>query len=266
MGPSDLEGLMTAWALETGAIAKRHFRQTGELVFKAGNEAVTAADRQIETRLRELIAASFPDDLVVGEEFGGPSRADQAPDARVWHLDPIDGTLNFALGLPGFCTSIALMQGDDVLAACVHQPLPGDTFTAIRGGGARLNHKPLRVSGRRRLREAVVSAQFKQDGLIVKNPKLLQAVFRETMKVRKTGAIALELAWTAAGFYDALLAGFRGAIRSYDVAAGLLLLTEAGGQVSDFQGEHYRPEGGTLVASNGLVHAELVALLNRFSA
>ncbi len=262
MTSSELEGLMTAWATEAGAMAKAAFRQPGDLTFKSGQEAVTATDRQIEIRLRELIAAEFPGDAVIGEELGGPARADLAPADRVWHLDPIDGTLNFALGLPGFCTSLALMQGDQVLAACVHQPLVGDTFCATVGGGARLNGQPMQVSTRGRLREAVVSIQFKKDGLVVGRPDLLQAVFRETMKVRKTGAIALEMAWTAAGFYDGLVAGFRSPIRLYDVAAGLLLLTEAGGRLSDFTGQDYRPEGQTLVASNGLIHKELVALLD----
>jgi myo-inositol-1(or 4)-monophosphatase len=249
--------------MEAGDIAKRHFRHTGDLVFKTGQEAVTAADREVETRLRQLIGREFPGDAIVGEEFGGPQRDDLAPSDRVWHLDPIDGTLNFALGLPGFCTSIALVQGDDVLAACVHQPLVGDTYTALRGEGAWLNKAPMRVSTRGQLSAAVICAQFRKDGLLVGKPELLQALFRRTLKVRKTGAIALEMAWTAAGFYDALVAGFRDEIQLYDVAAGLLLLAEAGGQVTDFHGEPYRPGGHTLLVSNGLVHAELVALLDR---
>lgn len=265
MNPPALERLMSAWAEAAGAMALQYFRRTQTLVFKSGHEAVTEADRRIETRLRQLIAAEFPADAIVGEEFGGPARASLGPDDRVWHLDPIDGTLNFALGLPGFCTSIALMQGDEVLAACVHQPLARDTFTALRGGGARLNGEPIRVSSRGPLKEAVVSAQFKKDGLLASNPPLMQALIRETLKVRKTGAIALELAWTAAGFYDALLAGFQDTIQLYDVAAGMLLLSEAGGRMSDFQGRAYRPEGRALVASSGVVHAELIALLNRLS-
>ena len=255
---------MASWAAEAGRMAMAHFRHTGDLTFKSGHEAVTEADRTIETMLRGKIAAAMPGDLVVGEEFGGPERAAPARQERVWHLDPIDGTLNFALGLPGFCTSIALMQGDDVLAACIHQPTAGDMFTAIRGEGARLNGQPMRVSRRGRLADAVVSVQIKKDGLLVEDPRLLQAVFLETMKVRKTGAIALEMAWTAAGFYDALLAGFRGAIQLWDVAAGLLLISEAGGRVSDFAGQPYRPEGQALLASNGLVHDEMVSLLGRY--
>ncbi len=266
MNLSAVEDLMVGWAAEAGQMAGAAFRQTGDLTFKAGQEAVTATDRQIEKWLRAAIAATFPDHLIVGEEMGGPGLADVADTDYVWHLDPIDGTLNFALGLPGFCTSLAIMQGDNVLAACVHQPLVGDTFTAVLGGGARLNGQPMRVSQRAGLCDAVVSAQFKQDGLLVNNPSLLQALFRETMKVRKTGAIALEMAWTAAGFYDGLLAGFGKPIHLYDVAAGLLLVTEAGGQVSDFGGGGYVPEGQALLASNGLVHAEIVTLLNRYSA
>jgi myo-inositol-1(or 4)-monophosphatase len=252
---------MIAWASEAGTLATAAFRHTGELQFKFGHEAVTRTDREIERRLRERIGAARPNDLIVGEEFGGLERAQADPGRLVWHLDPIDGTLNFALGLPGFCTSLALMQGGDVMAACVHQPLIGDTFTALRGGGARLNGQPLRVSRRCLLREAVISAQFKRDGLLVANPALLQALFLEPMKVRKTGAIALEMAWTAAGFYDAMLAGMRGPIQLYDVAAGLLLVTEAGGRVTDFQGQPYRPEGSELLISNGLIHDELIALI-----
>lgn len=262
MKSENLEAMLSSWSHEAGQMALRHYRHTGDLKFKTGREAVTAADQEIERHLRARIAAAFPADAIVGEELGGPDPSELAPTARVWHIDPIDGTLNFALGLPGFCTSLALMQGADVLAACVHQPVGGDTFTAVRGGGARLNGEPLRVSSRDRLADAVISAQFKKDGLLVSNPALLQALFRRTLKVRKTGAIALEMAWTAAGFLDGLLAGFQSTIQLYDVAAGLLLLTEAGGRLSDFQGQPYRPGGHTLVATNGGLHDELVDFLN----
>ncbi len=264
MSTAKLEESMVRWATEAGAMALQYYRHTGDLSFKAGREAVTVADHEIEVRLRERIATEFPADVIVGEELGGPDHRSLAPSQRVWHVDPIDGTLNFALGLPGFCTSLAVMQGTEILAACVHHPIGGDTFTAIRGGGARLNGEPMRISGRDRMEDAVVSAQFKKDGLLVSNPALLQALFRQTLKVRKTGAIALELAWTAAGFLDALLAGFQSKIQLYDVAAGLLLLTEAGGRVSDFQGQPYQPEGCTLLASNGGLHDEMIDFLNSY--
>ena len=223
-GDDILRRHLREWADEAGDMARGHFRRTGPLAFKTGREAVTAADRAIETMLRERIAGAYPDDLVVGEEYGGPAPGTDLAGRRVWHLDPIDGTLNFALGLPDFCTSLAAIRDDRVEAACVQQPLVGDTFLALRGGGATLNGVALRVSDRAPLAEAVISAQFKKDGVIVSRPELLQAVFRRPLKVRKAGAIALEMAWVAAGFLDAMVAGFRDTIQTWDVGAGLLLV------------------------------------------
>jgi len=228
-----LETTVAAWAREAGRMALDHWRGGEALTFKKGREAVTAADPAIERMLRERIAAAFPGDAIVGEELGGT-----APDrGRVWHLDPIDGTLNFALGLPGFCISIALLEDGEATAACVHVPVGGDTYTAVRGTGARRNGRPIRVSGRS------------------------QALILRTLKLRKVGAIALELAWVADGSYDALVAGFGRGIQVYDVAAGLLLVREAGGTVTDHRGRPYASGGADLVASNGLVHGELCALV-----
>ncbi|MBU2502933.1 hypothetical protein KJ682_16505, partial [bacterium] len=127
-GRPPLEKEMAAWAGEAAGIALQYFRRTGDLVFKYGQEAVTEADGRIEAMLRERIAAAYPDDGICGEEMGGTPDAGAV--ARTWHLDPIDGTLNFALGLPAFCTSIALFEGDRPVAACIMQPVVGDLFTA----------------------------------------------------------------------------------------------------------------------------------------
>jgi myo-inositol-1(or 4)-monophosphatase len=246
-------------------IARSHYRRTGKLRFKQGRQVVTDADIEIEMMLRRRIREAFPEDGIVGEELGtnfegtGPVGAS----GRSWHLDPVDGTMNFALGLPGFCISVALLEGDRVLAACVYQPLLDDGFTATLGQGARLNGHPLSLSRRSRLADAVVGTQFKKHGRFLRTPALLQAVFRETMKIRKVGAIALELARVAAGSYDALVASFQDKIHSHDVAAGLLLIREAGGRVTDHRGNDYVPGGPELVATNGLIHEELLALIAR---
>lgn len=260
MTPSaQLEKNLLDWARESGALALEFYRRTGDLTFKHGREAVTEADRGIEELLRRRIAKTYPDDLIVGEELGGPEAG--AAGRRVWQLDPIDGTLNFALGLPGFCISLALMQGPEILAACVHQPVCGDTFIALRGQGARLNGLPIRVSARQPLAESVISTQFKKDGRFVRDAALLQAVTLAPLKCRRTGAIALELAWVACGGHDALIGGFGGGIHLWDVAAGLLLVTEAGGMVTDHRGLPYQAGGPDLVVSNGLIHQEILDLI-----
>ncbi len=276
----ELESMMRDWAREGAEVACRCFRKTGPLEFKYAREAVTEADREIERLVARRIRTAFPDDGVFGEEFGAEGGADEsavspagvagdvatnrAPAGRVWHIDPIDGTLNFALGLPNFCTSIALMDGDTILAACVHVPLHDETFTATRGEGARRDGEPIAVSDRGVLAEAVVSAQLQKGGRYVRNPYLLQAILLRSMKVRRLGTIALEMAYLADGRYDALVAGRGRPVQLYDVAAGILLVQEAGGRVSDHTGAEYRPYVSDLVASNGAVHDELIGVIGEF--
>lgn len=257
-----LEQQLYAWAEEAGVLARRWFRKTGDLTFKSGREAVTEADRQIEALLRERIAEVFPDDVVVGEETGGDASA-VGDGGRVWQVDPIDGTLNFALGLPEFCLSMAVLEGETIVAGGVFQPISGDAFTASRGLGARRNGQTMRVSSRERLADAIVSPHLKAASPIVADAALLRDLTRRPFKIRKMGAVALELAYVAAGWYDGLVASFGTEICLWDVAAGLLLLAEAGGRTSDLRGEPYRLGGPDLVAGNPGVQRDLVALLDR---
>ncbi len=260
--PASLEATMHGWALEAAAIARDRFLRTGPLQFKYAREAVTDADREIETLLRQRIRAAFPDDAVSGEEFGADAEAAQG--GRVWHLDPIDGTLNFALGLPTFCTSFALMDGDEVVAACVYATLTDECFTAVKGHGCRRNGEPAHVSDRASFAECIFSAQLQKGGRFVQNAALLQALLLRSMKMRRLGTIALEMAYLAAGRFDALVAGRGKPQALYDVAPGLLLVVEAGGRVTDHRGEPYRPGSTDLVASNGLVHNELIGIVREF--
>jgi myo-inositol-1(or 4)-monophosphatase len=264
----ELERTMIAWCEEAAGIAADHYRRTGPLEFKYARETVTEADRAIETLLGRRIQEAFPDDAIFGEEFGPAGRDPQArpelPAGRVWHVDPIDGTLNFALGLPNFCTSLALMDGDRILAACVYSPLHRVAFTASRGEGARRNGEPMRVSDRAQVKEAILSAQLQKGGRFVQNAELLKGLLLEFMKMRRLGTIALEMAYLADGRYDAMIAGRGRPQQLYDVAAGILLVQEAGGRISNHLGEPYIPYSTDLIASNGLVHDELIALIARF--
>ncbi|MCP4574408.1 MAG: inositol monophosphatase [bacterium] len=257
-----LERLMTGWVGEASDLALQLHRRTGALRFKRGREVVTEADQRIELLLRERIGAAFPDDTVIGEEFGGEETLEgQVPAGRVWQLDPIDGTLNFALGLPGFCTSIACLEGGRPVAACIAEPVTGDRYTALRGGGARRNGETLSVSDRAPLAEAVVSLQIRKRGRVGSDPQLLHALIQESLKVRKVGAVALEMAWVAAGAFDALVAGSQVPVPVHDVAAGWLLVEEAGGRVSGLNGTPWCPGDTDLVVSNGHIHDELLGLL-----
>jgi len=259
---STLESTMRGWAEEAAEIARGHFLRTGPLQFKYAREAVTAADAEVERLLVRRIAEAFPGDAVNGEEFGPGAGAED--NRRIWHIDPIDGTLNFALGLPAFCTSFALMDGDQIQAACVYAILPRECFTAVRGGGCHRDGERMAVSDRAAFAEAIVSAQLQKDGRFVQNAALLQAILLRSMKMRRLGTIALELAYLAAGRFDALIAGRGRPQALYDVAAGILLVEEAGGRVTNHLGEPYRPGSTDLVASNGRVHDELIDLIREF--
>jgi myo-inositol-1(or 4)-monophosphatase len=257
-----LEEQVIGWAREAGDLALAAIRPVRELTFKTGREVVTDADRRGEELLRDRIAAAFPADAVLGEELG--ARGDTVGADRVWHLDPIDGTLNYALGLPDWCVSIALVEGGSLRAACVHQPATGDVWSATRGAGTRRNGRAVRVSSRDRLGDAIVSIQVRKRGRFGRRPHLLQALLLESFKTRKVGAVALEMAWVAAGAYDAMVIGSGGPIPFHDVAAGLLLIGEAGGTVTDVRGRPYAAAGGELVAGNAGVQRDLLALVDRF--
>ncbi len=258
-GPA-LEKMMVQWCEEGAEIARRHHRRTGKLAFKYASEAVTEADGEIENLLRERIGQAFPGDLIVGEEFGGPAVNERPAESRVWQIDPIDGTLNYALGMPNYCISLALLQGDQVLAACIHQPPTGDTFTALAGQGARLNGETMHVSSERDLKDAVVSLQLKKKGLVMQNPALLHEICGAPLRLRRCGAVALEMAWVAAGFCDLLVASFKGEIHAWDIAAGLLLVQEAGGAAVDFQDRPYRLSSPEMMVGSPRVARQMAGL------
>jgi len=259
---SRLDQVMQGWCREAAEIARSLHRRTGALEFKHGQEAVTEADRRIEQLLRERIGAAFPGDLIVGEEYGGPAESETAG-RRVWQIDPIDGTLNYALGLPNYCTSLALVQDGEVLAACIHQPPTGDTFSALRGEGSFLNGERRYLRPCASLKEAVFSFQLKSEGSIMADPRRQSRTCSAVMKVRRAGAVALELAWVGGGLYDGLLGSFVDRMPVWDAAAGLLLSLEAGAVATDFQGRPYRLGGAELLVGSGPLVQEMVALLER---
>jgi len=255
--PAGLRSFTRELLLAVAPAVAAGFGSTGPLRFKGGREAITDVDAQVEQELIARIRSRYGGHQISGEELGTHG----GDEDWKWHIDPIDGTLNYSVGIPFFCSSVAVTHRGRVMAGGVMDPLRGELFTAGRGAGAFLGEEPLRVSQRRDLREAIVSTQSSRSGLFVRDMALLQRIVVEPMKNRRLGTIALELAYVAAGRFDLLLAAKKVPQNLYDVAAGLLLVEEAGGRVSDAQGHDFQEGSIELVASNGWIHDEVLRLI-----
>lgn len=226
-------------------------------------DLVTEYDRRAEAHVVGALAAAFPDDEVVAEEGGGQPGAS----GRRWLVDPLDGTTNFAHGLPFFCVSIALEDRAGALAGVVEAPALGWTFFAARGGGAffvererRLDERRLVVSDRAALGQSLLATGFPYDTAASADNNLAEwaHLYPRTQGVRRVGAAALDLCFVAAGWIDGY---WEMKLKPWDVAAGALLVAEAGGRISDYGGGAFGSDGGEIVASNGRLHEELLATL-----
>lgn len=224
---------------------------------KGTNDLVTNVDREVETFLREQLRELFPEDELLGEEYGAEEGEGEA-NRRRWLIDPIDGTTNFSKGIPVYCVSIALRSKGQPVVGVIYDPTRDELFSARRGGGAHLNGAPMQVSDEESLGHAVVITGFPPvktgDGF----EKIVQRfghMARASRGVRRFGSAALDMAYVAAGRIDA---SWEFNLNPWDTAAGHLLVQEAGGRVSDVNGEHFTPFGESVVASNGRFHDSII--------
>jgi myo-inositol-1(or 4)-monophosphatase len=250
-------------AREAGALLRDYFAQGVETEYKGDVDLVTVADRAAENLIRNRLHEAFPEHGVYGEE-GTRERLDG--EFR-WYVDPLDGTTNFAHGFPQFCVSLGLEHrtrgaapGNDgmIVAAVIYDPQRDELFLAERGQGAWLNGKRMHVSRIATLAESLVATGFpsrkRHD-----NPNI-HFYHEFTMRshgVRRAGSAALDLAWTACGRIEAF---WEFNLNPWDTAAGILLVEEAGGRVTCFSAQPFTLDSGETLASNGLIHDELVAL------
>ncbi len=256
---SPLINVMVRAAQRAARGLKRDFGEIEHLqVSKKGPaDFVSTADLQADKILREELLKGRPGFGLLSEEG---SLKEPDAEGRRWIVDPLDGTTNFLHGLPHFAISIGLEQRGTLHAAVVYDPIKDELFHAERGGGAFLNDRRLRVSARSRLEESLIATgmPFKgKPGHEVFAAELNQ-VMDKTAGVRRWGVAALDLAYVAAGRFDAF---WERGLKSWDIAAGILLVREAGGYVSAIDGRDVTLDGGSLLACNGELHGEMVRLL-----
>ena len=246
-------------ALAAGRIHRRYFRGEAEVRKKGRIDLVTAADLEAERMFRDLVGRRFPSHVVVGEEAG--LAAAPAGEFR-WILDPVDGTTNFAHGLALFSVSIALEIAGELTVGVVYDPIGEELFTAERGQGARLNGALLRVSATATLEDALLCTGFpytiREERR--RQVQVFAAFLEEAQAVRRLGSAALDLAYVAAGRFDGF---WEERLFPWDVAAGALLITEAGGRVSGLDGAAFDAFSGHILASNGLVHDAMLDVVGK---
>lgn len=219
------------------------------------SDLVTQIDREAEAAIRDAILAAFPGDAILGEEGG----ARCGVSGRRWIVDPLDGTLNYAHGLPWYCVSIALEIDGVVELGVVQESVRGELFSAIRGQGAFCDGRRIHVTSRARLEESMLATGFAyRVDQMMENVAVFARVMPMARAVRRPGSAAIELASVAAGRLDGYWEMY---LSPWDVAAGALLVREAGGLVTDEHGDPHSLGDRVIVASNGLVHEELTAAL-----
>jgi myo-inositol-1(or 4)-monophosphatase len=250
------ERVAHAAAARAGALLRSRYRERQEVTFKGEVDLVTAADRDAERLIVDAIRSAFPTHGIVAEE----SPPELGEDPHRWYIDPLDGTTNFAHGYPQFAVSIALAHGEDVLLGIVYDPVREESFSALRGQGARLNGAPIRVSETDRLAYALLGTGFPYDRRqhAAFYVAFLAEAMRRSQGVRRSGSAALDLCYLACGRLDAF---WEWKLRPWDLAAGRLIVEEAGGRVSDFTGGPHRLSGEETAASNGHLHAALLDML-----
>jgi myo-inositol-1(or 4)-monophosphatase len=250
---SELEAALSA-AKQAGEVLRAGFGAEHTITYKGEVDLLTEVDEEAERVIREELLGTFPTHGMLAEE-GGKLAGEE--DAR-WIVDPLDGTTNYAHGLPIFYVSIALERAGKIILGVVHDPIREETYIAERGGGATLNGGPIRVSDTEELIQALIATGFPYDR--AEMPEALELFGRFaaiTRGMRRLGSTALDLCHVASGRLDGY---YERGIWAWDIAAGSLLLEEAGGKVTDYRGGELNLEGREIVASNGALHPAMTEL------
>jgi myo-inositol-1(or 4)-monophosphatase len=250
-------------ARRAGELMVRQLNQLESLhvVEKSRNEFVTQVDQAAETAIIEVIREYYPDHAILAEEGGAVGENEYQ-----WIIDPLDGTTNYIHGFPVFSVSIAVAYRGEIEHGVVYDPLRQEIFTASRGQGAQLDGRKIRVSKRTTIQQSLVATGFPYRAnlkYLDRYMDMLRAVMQESAGVRRPGSAALDLCYVAAGRVDAF---FEFGLSKWDIAAGALMIREAGGRISDFHGTDDWFESGNIVAGNPKTYAALSKMLSPFTS
>lgn len=248
-------------ATEAGAAVLKYFFNNKELKIsnKEGvNNLVTEADHAAEKAIMETIRQQFPDHFILSEESGEMA----TPSEYKWIIDPIDGTVNYAHGIPICCVSIALEHKGQMIMGAVYNPLIDEFYMAEKGKGATLNGEPIQVSDKTTVMDSCLVTGFPYTYLDMPNGPLdvFERFIRKGVPVRRLGSAAMDLCWVAAGRFDGF---YEHKLSPWDSAAGFLIVEEAGGKLTDFKGNYYSPYQERILATNGKIHDEMLKWINQ---
>ena len=221
------------------------------------NDLVTQADKESEDAIFQVIRANFPNHYILSEEAG-----DLKMDSNIkWIIDPIDGTVNFANGIPLCCVSIGVEKDGEMILGAVYNPFINEFFFSERGCGATLNDKKIKVSDKSDLLRSCLVTGFPYSYLDAPNGPLqvFERLIRKGVPVRRLGSAAIDLCWVACGRFDGF---YEHKLQAWDSAAGFLMVEEAGGRVTNLKGDEYSPYEPGIIATNGVIHDELVQVIN----
>ncbi len=248
----------TEAVLRAGAIQKAKYGQAIEIEHKGVIDLVTEVDRACEATILEAVRSRFPDHDIVTEE----TLLARSGSRFLWFIDPLDGTTNFAHGYPFFCASVALTVDGEIVAGAVYDPIKEELFTAERGAGAHLNGRRLRTSTSRDLLQSMLVTGFPYDvrDNLESKLRLFHRFMGEARAIRRDGAAALDLCYVAAGRVDGF---WEERLQPWDMMAGALMIEEAGGRVSRFDGAPLGLEADEVLATNGTLHDAMLEVLRR---
>jgi myo-inositol-1(or 4)-monophosphatase len=251
--------LAAAWeaASTAGRLIRDNSEAPKEISFKGAIDLVTSIDRESEKLTVEVLHRSFPSHSILAEE---DTELTGSENSHRWIIDPLDGTTNFAHGYPHFCVSIALEIDGQVLLGLIYDPLRGECFHAIKGEGATLNGKRIHVSRTTELDKSLLATGFPYDRRERADEYLIafKRFMTRSQGVRRNGSAALDLCFVACGRIDGF---WEAKLRPWDIAAGAIIVTEAGGAMSSYSGDAFSIWGNETLASNGIIHQQMIGVL-----